>query len=1516
MSNLFTFLSTRKAKSQHEQPEMTGNAAPASSKNRFSAGMLLAAALISASLNVATSQAISWADDAAQADTTWYTDNKDAAEYLISTPEQLAGLAILVNKTTGKDDAYSFAGKTIKLTQDIDLAKTIDGESVKWKPIGTYLRNKVDKPFAGTFDGQGFTIKNVDGNVSTGQSAIFGHLSGATISNIVIDATAQFSTTSSIAEVGSIYAYAKGSTISHCVNYASFEGIKNSNYYIGGIGAKAYESTVISNCVNYGDLNTSGYIGGITGLLSSSSTAVNCVNYGDLHTGSSGTGGIVGYGSTKYFVANCVNYGAINIGMSISGGGIVGSIYFGGVGNGVFNCINAGEMTSNAGKESYINPIVRASSNCYTFRNFAINTITENIKSSACTFINKEQLESASFIAEMNAYAGYLSSTNPRATGLLHEAMLTANNRISYTTAQVEGGQRIEVQQSDFATINTGFISTEEGAAYAKAGETFTIEITPNLGFNFTGISINGGEIINTNSFKVPATDISVKTFFNAGDATSWAALTQYAKEGADYTFAENCYEVYTAIGLAYVAEQINAGKTDLETKIDLMANINFGVTSAQSTSPLTWIPMGTEEAPFNGTFNGNNFTIESLYVNSSEAYVGLFGITSEAIINDIKIASSSKINSSDFYVGALAGKAINGTTITNCHNAAPVSGKGYVAGLVGMFDGEINNSSNNGAINASAGTGAGVAAILSSTSTIRNTYNAGDVYGMSLVGGIVGKMNNDGDSEIANCYNAGAIKTAGITAGGIAATGGEKNIIKNTLSYGAIKAKNGAVCLGAIVGMNNGNTKLVRNYFLDTIATGIIAKEGENMLTDTDLKSSALASEMTGFAGYMNKEMNAKEYVTWVMSTADNKYPMFNAKMTTVAYKYKMVFNEAVGGTYTLTLPKTNFFAKDFAYYFASGNPRVTIGTLTPDEGNVCRRVMMGSKVIMAEPKTGSSYLVFQIKEDVTFDVIFDTPATTWAEAANDAKPFTDYKLNGAVMEIKTATGLGYMAKLINEGATPEGVTSFALTANIDLGSKQYNEAPLAWIPVGTDKLPMNLAFNGNGHTISNMMVSATALNTGLFSYISGGTVSNLTMDASCSVASTKNQLGVIAGYALDAVIDNCTNNAAINAPSSMFVGGIVGKADGTTIVSNCTNHGAISAKGTAGGVVGLFGSIKATGRAFNCLNTADITSTNMTAGGVIGMLQGNRSASSVEAYVELINSVNTGNVKAKSMVGGVIGFVGAREVYNNINLGTVTATGVTAATFAGSVAGYLNGLKGLYVNGMKFYHNFSVEDCVTLAAGKYAADRKTELPLEALKDAALIEELSAVAGAYENEKETVMKAWTVDANGLPTLSADLAPKAYNVTYAAAEGDDAKGSVTLPAMISKDDANKYVALDGEEVALTATANEGYKLHALTANDTDITEAQTATVSGSDVVILANFTPLVSLDEVEAGSRVWAAQGKLFVSNDATASLYVSTIAGQTVLNAEVEAGQSTFTLAAGTYVVTLNGQSSMIIVQ
>ena len=205
------------------------------------------------------------------ADTSWYND--EDTEFVITTAEQLAGLAELV------DGGNTFAGKTVKLGNDIDLYLLADNdEPTPFNPIGSY-RN--EKAFNGTFDGQNYTISNMSQNtwaLDTGYYygdlglGLFACVEDATIKNLTID-NASISGESAIC--GAVAATAYGDTIFENITVKNTE-IADYQYYAGGIVGWASGNHQYINCnvdetttvaAQWGDFDnsTGGLIGGAGG---------------------------------------------------------------------------------------------------------------------------------------------------------------------------------------------------------------------------------------------------------------------------------------------------------------------------------------------------------------------------------------------------------------------------------------------------------------------------------------------------------------------------------------------------------------------------------------------------------------------------------------------------------------------------------------------------------------------------------------------------------------------------------------------------------------------------------------------------------------------------------------------------------------------------------------------------------------------------------------------------------------------------------------------------------------------------------------------------------------------------------------------------------------------------------------------------------------------------------------------------------------------------------------------------
>ncbi len=305
-------------------------------------------------------------------DTSWYSSRPDADSYTITTAEQLAGLAHLVDASAFDGHSVSFEGKTIYLGADIDLSSVCGSASrTSWLPIGYSNTSYASYPFKGTFDGQGHAISNLyvsyDDAHESGDSfaylpclGLFGYVKGATLTNFTLTGTVDGSSrgSGSVYYAGGVAGFCESSTFSniHCLTDVESDrcagGIFGETYTSYGASSSftdlVYSGTVKSTNSFYDRAGDAGGIGGfIINANGGTDTMENCVNEGTVSTSSSvaHAGGILGstspfYGA--YDISGCVNTGTVSAPNAEGSGGIVGLL--GGQGGQVTSCYNRGNV--------------------------------------------------------------------------------------------------------------------------------------------------------------------------------------------------------------------------------------------------------------------------------------------------------------------------------------------------------------------------------------------------------------------------------------------------------------------------------------------------------------------------------------------------------------------------------------------------------------------------------------------------------------------------------------------------------------------------------------------------------------------------------------------------------------------------------------------------------------------------------------------------------------------------------------------------------------------------------------------------------------------------------------------------------------------------------------------------------------------------------------------------------------------------------------------------------------------
>jgi uncharacterized repeat protein (TIGR02543 family) len=215
-------------------------------------------------------------------------------------------------------------------------------------------------------------------------------------------------------------------------------------------------------------------------------------------------------------------------------------------------------------------------------------------------------------------------------------------------------------------------------------------------------------------------------------------------------------------------------------------------------------------------------------------------------------------------------------------------------------------------------------------------------------------------------------------------------------------------------------------------------------------------------------------------------------------------------------------------------------------------------------------------------------------------------------------------------------------------------------WTPIGSINTPFFGQLDGNGHTISNLTVTATQSYVGLFG-VASGTIRNLK----------------VANVTIDV-------NGPIDGP--VYAGAVVGFSRGATLQNIETLSGTVAARsraanaGYVGGMVGLI-DITSTNKTYLSLtNRIHVTGNANGYGGIVGGSKGR---------LTLNDSINYGNVTGTSYVGGLVGRSGVEDIGSSFRLTSSRTKNYGNITGISNVGGNI-GRASTYSNQIDFAENF----------------------------------------------------------------------------------------------------------------------------------------------------------------------------------------------------------------------------------
>ena len=220
----------------------------------------------------------------------------------------------------------------------------------------------------------------------------------------------------------------------------------------------------------------------------------------------------------------------------------------------------------------------------------------------------------------------------------------------------------------------------------------------------------------------------------------TWVTFVREQPTGYDPANIDTPEELAWAIsvvnGLNGVSPAVPSQNFNITDDIDMNANI--------------WVPMGTEAAPYTGTFNGNGHIIKGVKSSLNSNDMGMFANLNGTVENMVLNVSFTGGNS--IHMGSVAAHMAGGT-ISNVETAGVITGTTTTETIGGIVaektSGTIHSSfAVNNITSGNATTHVG-GLVGNNAGDLLNSYANARITGSGQIGGLVGKNNG----RVENCY-------------------------------------------------------------------------------------------------------------------------------------------------------------------------------------------------------------------------------------------------------------------------------------------------------------------------------------------------------------------------------------------------------------------------------------------------------------------------------------------------------------------------------------------------------------------------------------------------------------------------------------------------------------------------------------------------------------------------------------------------------------------------------------------
>ena len=762
--------------------------------------------------------------------------------YIITKAAELAWFRNEVNRDGGNTSACAKIADNVEVIDMSTVCHAADASKnlgeLSWEPIG------VGNAYTGTFDGSGKIISNLYIKAEKQEAGLFGYTFQSTIKNLTFE---NANVTNTELYTGILVGKAGYQTTLQNIKISTKCQIIGGKDYTGGIAGSLDGNAY--NCVNYATVQGIEDVGGLFGYYNRAGNSMTaCANYGNVTATSNTVGGLVGYYSSGT-IQDCANYG--NIEGTYNVGGMAGYVSKGKMQN-VF-CYSNVSATNNTKRGGMV---------C----GYSSKGVTEDMVayySGAKLTVNSQEQTVKAFGSDNLSEDNATGFTEPQLKSGVVAYLLQQN-----ASSEAKWGQNLANGGDSYPVIGSEHtVYSDNSLVNCMTYEIISGSFTNNT--TSSAIKYQHGQTINHHvATNATCTEAATKEYWQCQDCQRTYSDSQLTKELTDVTNAEQpafghhsnedgycdrcqhyvavkpseqngVYLIAKPCHLAWFRDYVNGtivdeggvvGTTHPSASAMLTADIdlkNYCHAAEGGKELLSWIPIGSEKNRWKGNMDGQGHTISHFYIKTAQDYVGLFGYTDGATIQDLifdyaKVENVNTTGTKTDYTGILAGKAYGDSpshikgikTTNNC----TVIGQKDTGGIVGCAKINLENCENRSSVKGKGNVG-GIAGS-SFERNIKRCTNYGTVENdaVQYIGGIIGYAY---ETSIEDCANYGNITSASPVAGGIAGSTMDNSSIQNVFSYGDVTYTNTS---GIIIGHVGGTLT----------AKGIVAYNKEALLNNS----------------------------------------------------------------------------------------------------------------------------------------------------------------------------------------------------------------------------------------------------------------------------------------------------------------------------------------------------------------------------------------------------------------------------------------------------------------------------------------------------------------------------------------------------------------------------------------------------------------------------------------------------------------------------------------------------------